>query len=212
MPEHISAKLGPHPFQFDWHTLTTDLLAQARRSQKADCLSAHTAQERRCISQDPQDPFIAQDVGLPWPRFASRSYHNWQGCTPAIAGAKCVVWSRTSSICPILWTVGSGRTWSLLLKNPQLTATVFRGSQANVCRNPVLALRVANRPSLLETDSSYYHISVPLLQRQYYGTTTNWEPIGYRSFSLNDLERPYYASERECLALVWWILTLRTYI
>lgn len=38
------------------------------------------------------------------------------------------------------------------------------------------------------------------------------KPIGYRSRSVNDVERNYYDPERECLAVVWVLLTLRPYL
>ena len=74
---------------------------------------------------------------------------------------------------------------------------------------PVLALPRANAPFLLETDASKVQVGCVLTQEQPDGF---YQPIGHWSRSLNDTERNYDTTERECLAVLWSILQLRPYL
>ena len=89
----------------------------------------------------------------------------------------------------------------------QLTA--FETLKARLVSPPILSLPRHGRPYLLDTDASAYQLGCALLQEQEDG---EWSPVGYWSYSLNDAERNYSATERECYAVVWAITSLRPYI
>lgn len=78
-----------------------------------------------------------------------------------------------------------------------------------VCSPPVLALPKANIPYLLECGGSDYRICCPLFQTQPAGEC---KLIDFWFRSLLPAEEICYASERECLAVVWALKTLRPYL
>ena len=78
-----------------------------------------------------------------------------------------------------------------------------------VCYPPVLALPRANLPYSLDCDASDYGIGCALFQTHPDGER---KPIGFWSRSLLPAEENYSASERECLAVVWALKTLRPYL
>ena len=73
----------------------------------------------------------------------------------------------------------------------------------------VLALPKRDLPFSLDTDACDYGIGCALFQIHPDGER---KPIGFWSRSLNSAEKNYDASERECLAVVWALRTLRPYL
>ena len=92
------------------------------------------------------------------------------------------------------------------LNDEQLKA--FRTFSDRICSPPVLALPVPNLPYSVDTDACAYGLGATLFQ-DHNGTR---KPIGFWSRSLTDAEKNYSASERECLAVVWALQTLRPYL
>ena len=74
---------------------------------------------------------------------------------------------------------------------------------------PVLALPRHGKPYIVDTDASAYQLGCALLQEQ---DDETYKPVGYWSYSLNDTERNYSPTERECYSVVWSVTTLRPYI
>ena len=65
---------------------------------------------------------------------------------------------------------------------------------------PILALPRSGFPYSLDTDACDYQVGVALMQLYPDG---KWHPIGYWSRSLNNSEKNYSVTEKECLAVVW---------
>lgn len=61
----------------------------------------------------------------------------------------------------------------------------------------------------MDCDASAYQPGCALLQEQPDGTL---RPVGYWLYSLNDTERSYHATERQCHGVDWAITFLRSYI
>ena len=78
-----------------------------------------------------------------------------------------------------------------------------------ICSSPVLALPKPDLPYSVDTDASAYGLGCALFQTHSDGSR---KPIGFWSRSLNPAEKNYSASERECLAVVWALQTLRPYL
>ena len=78
-----------------------------------------------------------------------------------------------------------------------------------VCSHPILALPKAGLEYSLDCDASDYGIGCALFQTHPDG---EGKPIGFWSRSLLPAECNYSASERECLAVVWALKTLRPYL
>ena len=89
----------------------------------------------------------------------------------------------------------------------QLTA--FEALKKALVEPPVLALPRVSKPYVIETDASNYQIGCALLQEQDDG---HFHPVGYWSRTLTKAERNYSPTEKECLAVVWSITSLRPYI
>ena len=77
---------------------------------------------------------------------------------------------------------------------------------------PILGLPKPDRPYILETDASEYQLGATLLQQQDVEEPTSWTTIGYWSRALSKEEKNYSATERECLAVLWALHTLRPYV
>ena len=75
----------------------------------------------------------------------------------------------------------------------------FRNLVDKICSPPVLALPVAGRRFLLDTDASAEQIGCALFQEDEEAVR---KPVGYWSRQLISAEQNYSATERECLALV----------
>ena len=89
----------------------------------------------------------------------------------------------------------------------QLTA--FETLKDRLTSPPVLALPKAGRNYRLDTDASDYQLGCTLLQAQ---EDDVWHPVGYWSKLLNEKERRYSPTNRECYAIVWAMRTLRPYL
>ena len=85
----------------------------------------------------------------------------------------------------------------------------FRALIDAVKSPPVLALPRPDLPYSVDTDASDYQVGAVLFQ-----TTEDGErrPIGYWSRSLKPAEKNYSTPEKECLAVVWALTTLRPYL
>ncbi|CAN8076686.1 unnamed protein product [Agarophyton chilense] len=85
----------------------------------------------------------------------------------------------------------------------------FNSHKDSVVSAPILSLPKPGRPFTVDTDASDYQVGCALLQ-----TAPNRErrPVGYWSRSLNVHEKNYSVSEKECLAVVWALQTLRPYL
>ncbi|CDF40870.1 unnamed protein product [Chondrus crispus] len=74
---------------------------------------------------------------------------------------------------------------------------------------PVLALPKKDLPYSVDTDASDYQIGAALFQTH---PDAQRKPIGFFSRTLAAAERNYSVSEKECLAVIWAIQTLRPYL
>ena len=82
----------------------------------------------------------------------------------------------------------------------------FHSFIERVTTPPVLALPRKGLQYSIDTDASAYGVGVTLFQTESGG---NRVPLGYWSRTLVPAERNYSAPERECLAVVWALKTLR---
>ena len=91
----------------------------------------------------------------------------------------------------------------------EVESQAFETLVAAVTSPPVLALPKPDLPYSVDTDASDYQVGCALFQ-----TTEDGErrPIGYWSRSLKPAEKNYSTSEKECLAVVWALMTLRPYL
>lgn len=78
-----------------------------------------------------------------------------------------------------------------------------------VLQPPVLALPKPDLPYSIDTDASDYQVGAALFQE--YGDKER-KPIGFWSRTLLPAEKNYSTSEKECLAVVWAMQTLRPYV
>ncbi|CDF38075.1 unnamed protein product [Chondrus crispus] len=74
---------------------------------------------------------------------------------------------------------------------------------------PVLALPKKDLPYSVDTDASDYQIGAALFQTH---PDAQRKPIGFFSKTLAAAERNYSVSEKECLAVIWAVQTLRPYL
>ncbi|CDF33203.1 unnamed protein product [Chondrus crispus] len=74
---------------------------------------------------------------------------------------------------------------------------------------PILALPKAGFPYSMDTDASDYQVGTALFQSHEDGQRKH---IGFWSRLLHAAERNYSTSEKECLAVVWGVVTLRPYL
>ena len=71
---------------------------------------------------------------------------------------------------------------------------------------PIRSLHYHRRTYVIGTDASAYGLNstrLPDLDAAY-----DWRPVDYRTYSLNDSERDYSATEGECFAVVWAVRTV----
>jgi hypothetical protein len=85
----------------------------------------------------------------------------------------------------------------------------FRELINAICEPPILRLPRVGLPISVDTDSSAYQVGCVLFQTDEDGKR---HPLGFWSRTLQGAERNYSASERECLAVVWALQTLRPYL
>ena len=106
----------------------------------------------------------------------------------------------------------SGVDWNSHIEPTEEQREAFETLKDALTKPPVLALPVRDRPYMLDCDASAYAIGVVLLQQQNDDKPTEWATVGYFSKTLTKEQRNYSASERECYAVVWGVLTLRPYL
>ncbi len=92
--------------------------------------------------------------------------------------------------------------------NEEQTAS-FRSLIDSILSPDTLALPKPNLQYSVDTDASSYGLGCTLFQTQEDGER---RPIGFWSRSLNEHERNYSTTERECLAVIWALKTLRPYL
>ena len=85
----------------------------------------------------------------------------------------------------------------------------FETLKGRMTSPPILTLPREGKPYTIDTDASSYQLGCALLQEQ---DDKSLQPVGYWSYSLNDTERNYSATERECYSVVWSVTTLRPYV
>ena len=73
----------------------------------------------------------------------------------------------------------------------------FETLQRKLFTPPIRRIPKANRPYMIDTDASAYHLGATLLQQQNETEPNEWTPIGYWSKTLTDCERNYSTMERE---------------
>ena len=76
----------------------------------------------------------------------------------------------------------------------------FEDLKSKMIAPPILAPPRYGRPYMIDTDVSAYELGCTLLQD--HDEVNDWRPVGYWSYSLNDSERNFRATERECFAVV----------
>lgn len=74
---------------------------------------------------------------------------------------------------------------------------------------PLLALPRLSYKYIIDTDVCEYQVGFTLLQEQ---PNCDKHPVGHWSRCLTTAEKNYSATEKECLTVVWGILTLRPYL
>lgn len=87
--------------------------------------------------------------------------------------------------------------------------SAFRELISVLCTPPVLRLPKIGLPFSIDTEACEGQIGATLLQTHPDGKRY---PIGYWSRQLNSAERNYSVSEKECLAIIWAVQTLRPYL
>ncbi|GFU99202.1 retrovirus-related Pol polyprotein from transposon 17.6 [Trichonephila clavipes] len=92
------------------------------------------------------------------------------------------------------------RTFSWL----EETQVAFEAIKRAITEAPVLKVPDFNKPFELFTDASSIGIGAVLNQEQ--------RPTAYASRTLNNAERNYAVTERECLTVIWVLNKFRTYI
>ena len=84
----------------------------------------------------------------------------------------------------------------------------FKALIAAVTSPPILALPKLGLPYSLDTDASNEQVGAALFQEE----DGERRPIGFWSRTLHAAERNYATPEKECLAVVWGVTTLRPYL
>ena len=90
----------------------------------------------------------------------------------------------------------------------KLEVEAFEGLKSAISNPPILALPKPGLPYSVDTDASDVQIGAALFQEH----DNVRKPIGFWSRTLHAAERNYSTSEKECLAVVWGITTLRPYL
>ena len=65
---------------------------------------------------------------------------------------------------------------------------------------------------MIDYDSSAYAVGAVLLQQQDEADEKKWATVGFYSKTLTKEQRNYSATERECYAVIWAVITLRPYL
>ena len=77
---------------------------------------------------------------------------------------------------------------------------------------PILALPVKGLPYSVDTDACDKQVGAALFQEYGTGDDSSRKPIGFWSRTLASAEKNYSTTEKECLAVVWAVKTLRPYL
>jgi RNase H-like domain found in reverse transcriptase len=85
----------------------------------------------------------------------------------------------------------------------------FEVLREKLLQPPITALHRSEERYILDPDASDGHIGCCLSQEH---PDELRHPNGYWSRSLNPAERNYSTTKKECLTIVWAILTLRPYL
>ena len=88
--------------------------------------------------------------------------------------------------------------------------TAFETLNYKLVKTPILTLPKANRPLILDTDACDHQLGCVLLQQQEDSKT--WLPLGFSSRTMSSAEKNYDTTNKECLAVVWAVLSLRPYL
>ena len=102
--------------------------------------------------------------------------------------------------------------WDQPIEPDEQQQEAFETLKAHLTEPPILALPKPGRPYMIDCDASAYGIGAVLLQQQDEKKPTDWATVGYFSKTLSKEQRNYSASERECYAVVWAVLSLRPYL
>ena len=96
--------------------------------------------------------------------------------------------------------------------NPNADETnAFETLKQRLVSPPILSLPRPDAPYVVDTDASAYQLGCTLLQPSNDNENVLM-PVGYWSYALNEAERNYSATERECYAVVWAVTSLRPYL
>ena len=93
------------------------------------------------------------------------------------------------------------------LRQEQIAA--FDTLREKLANPPILALPKPGLPYVLDTDANDIQVGCVLQQRH---LDDSLHPIGYFSRTLNETERKYDTTEKECLGIIWAVLLLRPYL
>ena len=102
--------------------------------------------------------------------------------------------------------------WDQSIVPTEQQQEAFETLKSKLIEPPILALPKPGRPYMVDCDASKYGIGAVLLQQQDESKPTEWATVGYFSKTLSKEQRNYSATERECYAVVWAVLTLRPYL
>lgn len=105
---------------------------------------------------------------------------------------------------PLTSLLKKGKHW----KWTEDQQTVFEVLKARLTQAPILACPDFTRQFILQTDASDYGLGAVLTQLFDDGERV----IAYASRTLNDAEKNYSATEKECLAILWGIRKMRQYV
>ena len=102
--------------------------------------------------------------------------------------------------------------WNNHIEPTEDQQSAFEALKAALTSPPILGLPQHGRPYMIDCDASKYAVGVVLLQQQDVEKPNDWATVGYYSKTLSKEQRNYSASERECYAVIWGVLSLRPYL
>ena len=120
--------------------------------------------------------------------------------------------SKTSTPLTDMLKKDSGTEWGEDLEPTKEQRYAYETLKEALVSPPILALPVRGRLYMIDCDASAYAIGVVLLQQQDQEEEKKWATVGYFSKTLTKEQRNYSATERECYAVIWAVLTLRPYL
>ena len=120
--------------------------------------------------------------------------------------------AKTSTPLTDMLKKDSGVEWGEDIAPTEAQRLAFEALKEALTTPPILALPKRNRPYMIDCDASAYAIGAALLQQQDEDDPKSWATVGFFSKTLTPEQRNYSATERECYAVVWSVLTLRPYL